>query len=205
MAKSFSNNGKKIEELENKAQDLEDRSRRDNLVFFGIPECNGPATEDAEAELLKILKEHKFIDPAFNPETQAYFERVHRLGPCKKDETRPRPIIAKMSFYKDKEEILKGSSKFKNSPYTVAEDFSKATLAIRKQLVAKAKEAKSNCGQISSFRINYRRLVLRYQNPATQQIYSRGFNLCDILDDRNWYVPSPRGFNNNRQDGNQRR
>ena len=111
MDKSFTNNNRKLDQLENKTQDLEDRSRRDNLVFFGIEETDG--TEDSETLLIGILKEYKFLDPTFDPETQAYFERVHRLGPRKKDETRPRPIIAKMSFFKDKEALLKGVSKLK--------------------------------------------------------------------------------------------
>ena len=199
------NNGKKIEELENKTQDLEDRSRRDNLVFFGIPECDETSNENTETVLYGVLKECRLLDPAFNPHTQAYFERVHRLGRHRSDATRPRPIIAKMSFYKDKEEILKSSSKFKGTPYNVAEDYSKATLSIRRQLVAKAKEAKDKCELVSSFSVNYRRLVVRYQNPTTQRMYSRGFNLSDILDNASWYAPSPRGSNSNRQDGYQNR
>ena len=204
MEKSFTNNGKLIEELENKTQDLEDRSRRDNLVFFGIPESDEIATEDTEAVLLRVLKDCNFLDQTFNIQTEAYFERVHRLGRRKSDASRPRPIIAKMTFYKNKEEILKESYKFRNTPYNVAEDFSKATLSIRRQLVAKAKEAKVNCNQVSSFKINYRRLVMHYQNPATQHTYSRGFNLCDVLENTNWYMPSSRGPKN-RQESHQRR
>ena len=100
MDKSLTENSKKLEELENKTQDLEDRSRRDNVVFFGIAESDG--TENTEAVLLNVLKNYNVLDRTFNPDTQAYFERVHRLGPRKKDATRPRPIIAKMSFLKTK-------------------------------------------------------------------------------------------------------
>ena len=106
MDDTFSNNIKKLDELESKTQDLEDRSRRNNLVFFGIPECDELSTENTEAVLYSILKEHKFLAQTFNPETTVYFERVHRLGPRRKDATRPRPIIAKMTFYKDKEEFF---------------------------------------------------------------------------------------------------
>ena len=204
MDNTFSNNIKKLDELESKTQDLEDRSRRDNLVFFGIPECDEVTTENAEEVLISILKKQNFLAQTFNPETTAYFERVHRIGPRRKDAARPRPIIAKMTFYKDKEEILKNSSKFKNSPYNVAEHYSKATLSISR-LLNKAKEAKLNCQQVSSFKINHRRLVMRYQNPVTQQSYSRGFNLCDIVDNANWYIPSTRGTNSNRHGGYQSR
>ena len=100
MDKSFSENSKKLEELENKTQDLEDRSRRDNVVFFGIAESDG--IENTEALLFNVLKNYNVLDHTFNSDTQAYFERVHRLGPRKKDATRPRPIIAKMSFLKTK-------------------------------------------------------------------------------------------------------
>ncbi|KAJ1143861.1 hypothetical protein NDU88_010163 [Pleurodeles waltl] len=68
--------------LQSKITDLEDRSRRDNIRLFGIPENEeGP---DVQAFLGSILP--KLTSLTFDP---------HRVGPkCPDGALRPRPIIA---------------------------------------------------------------------------------------------------------------
>ena len=68
-------------------------------------------------------------------ERDPVFHRVHRLGPKKADSTNPRPIICKCVYFKDRELFLRGFAKLKGTGYSIAEDFSKPTLAIRRQLV----------------------------------------------------------------------
>ncbi|KAJ1109959.1 hypothetical protein NDU88_007316 [Pleurodeles waltl] len=75
--------------LQSKITDLEDRSRRDNIRFFGIPENeDGP---DVQAFLSSVLP--KLTSLTFDPPLE--FQRAHRVGPKRPDgASRPSPIIA---------------------------------------------------------------------------------------------------------------
>ena len=115
-------------ELRNKSMDLEDRSRRNNLIFYNIPEStNKYETENCEdlvaAELAKC-------NVVLNEDPKNVFDRIHRLGTLKNnDDTqrRPRPIIACMTYYREKELLLNLGHKLKNSVMNISEDFSKPT------------------------------------------------------------------------------
>ncbi|KAJ1091440.1 hypothetical protein NDU88_004565 [Pleurodeles waltl] len=75
--------------LRSKLIDLEDRSHRDSVCFFGFPE-NIEGT-DIQSFLREVL--FKLTDLTFNHPLE--FPRVHRLGPKRQDEaSRPCPIIA---------------------------------------------------------------------------------------------------------------
>ena len=74
----------------------------------------------------------------------------------------------------------------------MAEDFSKETLSVRSELVNKAKVLKQTHEYIKGFKINYRRLVLKYENPDNHNIFYRSFSLADIHSSSNWYVPTKR-------------
>ena len=189
-----------IAEVKDKARDLEDRSRRGNIVMFGVPEAEGDknVTEKTEELLIDVLEKHSLLNKTDLENTYSLFERVHRLGPRKEGKTRP--IIAKCSFYKDKERWLKSSSNLKGTPYSLAEDYCKTTLDIRRQLVARGKEAKDSNDAVLSFRVNYKRLVLRCLNKSTNMTFFRGFNLSETnhpgwhkLTFNNPSNPRPRG------------
>ncbi|XP_062619728.1 uncharacterized protein LOC134281270 [Saccostrea cucullata] len=76
--------------------DLKARSMRDNLIFSGIWE---EKNEDTEA----VLQE--FIYRKFKPGYEISFERVHRMGKWSEFNEYPRNIVAKFSFFKDREFI----------------------------------------------------------------------------------------------------
>ena len=181
-----------ISTLQEKTTDLEDRSRRNNLVFYGIKEQSKPG-EPEDCEDL-ILKEVLFKSGIITNEdlSGGIFDRAHRLGPIKSDQDRPRPIIARFTAYKDKEIILKNSFKLKGTSYGIAEDFSKATLDIRSQMVAKAKIARDKHQFIKGFRLNYRRITLKYENPDGKSTYFKSYGFSDTLNDPNWYLPNNR-------------
>ena len=176
-----------ITKLQDKAQDLEDRSRRNNLVFFGFPEA-GDNSEHCEALVTNVLKNTSII----NRECGQMFDRAHRLGKKKADGNRPRPIIVRVTFYKDKEHILKSAHKLKGTSFAVSEDFSKLTLSARNQLVMKAKQAINVCSAMKSFKLNYKTLVVKYENPETESVFFRGFSLLDVTDNPRWYIPKAR-------------
>ncbi|KAJ1149737.1 hypothetical protein NDU88_002542 [Pleurodeles waltl] len=78
-----------LRSLRAKITDLEDRSRRDNVHFFGVLEQKEGS--DIKAFLKSLLTDHFSIE--FSPPPE--FQRVHRIGPPHKaSASKPRPIIA---------------------------------------------------------------------------------------------------------------
>ncbi|KAJ1115498.1 hypothetical protein NDU88_003722 [Pleurodeles waltl] len=84
-----------------KITDLEDRSRRDNVCFFDIPEHKEGS--DVKAFLLNFLP--KLIGLAFSPPLE--FQRAHRIGPSHKANSGwPRPIIACFLCHKQARQVI---------------------------------------------------------------------------------------------------
>ena len=84
-------------------------------------------------------------------------EQAHRTA-GKKNKNRSRPIVSQFSFYKDKMNILKNCKKLKNTRFSIFEDFSRETAAIRKE---KWQEVlvKRQKGMISY--LNYRTVICK--------------------------------------------
>ena len=119
--------------------DLESRSRRNNLLFFGIKES---ADEDPEDRVSKFLKEQMKID------CPVVFDRVHRHGAPRKNfigtgALRPRPIIAAFADFKVKE-LVRGKRHNLTSPYGVSNDFPAAVRKARKTVLNELKELKKS-------------------------------------------------------------
>ncbi|KAJ1124298.1 hypothetical protein NDU88_002759 [Pleurodeles waltl] len=72
---SFTDRDQELPYLRSKLIDLEDRSRRDNVRFFGFPETIEGA--DIHSYLRKTLP--KLTGLTFDPPLE--FQTVHRLGP----------------------------------------------------------------------------------------------------------------------------
>ena len=184
-----SKNEDRLGYLCDKTADLEDRSRRDNLVFFGVKELSDKrSVENCEIIITELLIQQGII---IRSELKGdLFDRAHRLGPRKNGvNAKPRPIICKFTSYKDKVYVLSNSFKMKGTSFGIAEDFSKTTLDIRGELVAKAKAAKNICTDVQGFRLSYRRLSLKYEDPVNKNVYYRSFSLSDILSNSQWYLP----------------
>ncbi|KAH9379173.1 hypothetical protein HPB48_001685 [Haemaphysalis longicornis] len=88
-----------VSELEAKLDHPENRSRRNNLIFYNLPDPN-PAETNAEAEGLIIRHCLEHLQVAIDPKE---IDRAHRLG--RHAANRRRPIIAKFTFHKTKETI----------------------------------------------------------------------------------------------------
>ncbi|KAL0194887.1 hypothetical protein M9458_008459, partial [Cirrhinus mrigala] len=95
---------------------------RDNLVFSGIPES---AEEDAEATVKSFIK--TYLKLPEDTVENICFERVHRLGAKKPGTPRPRPIVAKFGYFKQKEQL-------KGTDFSVNDQFPKEILERRKVL-----------------------------------------------------------------------
>ena len=91
-----------------------------------------------------MRKERKILSDELE---EIEFERVHRIPtrPKKNQKQQPRPIIAKVSFFQDKEFI---KSHIKNLPkgkkHVVSDDFLKEVDQIRKKLHPILKKAKKD-------------------------------------------------------------
>ena len=118
----------------NKLRILEDRSRRDNLRFDGIEEWEEESWADTEQNLKDTLSDILGIQ-------NVKIERAHRVGDKKRSPCRT--IVAKLSSFKMKERILAEAKKMKPKGIQIYEDFSKATVEIRKKNWEKVKELRA--------------------------------------------------------------
>lgn len=123
-----------LAEVQLHAEDLENRSRRQNIRFRGIPEATGP---ENLIETVRALI-HTILDGALPASLE--FDRVHRaLGPKHTDMERPRDVLCRLHRYSHKEQImraarLKGPVDFDGAQISVYPDVSRATLLRRAML-----------------------------------------------------------------------
>ena len=134
----------KLEELERRVVKQECFNRRNNIKFFGISDNEQESPEDTEAVLRNFLHKETKLSKKYLDDVK--FERVHRIPTRVREEKinqHPRPIIAKVSFFKDKQQI---KSHIKHLPrgkrFGVADDFPNEVDEIRKELYPVLKQAK---------------------------------------------------------------
>ena len=131
---------------------MEDRSRRNNLRFEGITEHENESWDDCENKIYDLLENKLEIDIE-----NVVIERAHRTEK-KKNKNRSRPIVAQFSNYKDKMNILKNCKKLKNTRFSIFEDFSRETAAIRKE---KWQEVLANREKGMISYLNYRTVICK--------------------------------------------
>ena len=114
----------RLRNLEEKLDSAENHSKRNNLLFYGIPTAAGETWSDCEDKVMNIIKTDMKITDG------VAIERAHhtRVG---------KAIIIKLLSYKDKEKILKGAKNLAstNKDIWVREDFSQAVQTKRSKLV----------------------------------------------------------------------
>ncbi|MEW8544972.1 MAG: hypothetical protein AB2693_15715 [Candidatus Thiodiazotropha sp.] len=88
----------KLKDSEEKRERLEAQSRRENLRFYGMSEDRDESWEGTENKIRDYISKDLEMD-----QSTISIERAHRIQSSEK----PRPVIVKFSFYKDKERILK--------------------------------------------------------------------------------------------------
>ncbi|XP_040066090.1 uncharacterized protein LOC120839795 [Ixodes scapularis] len=117
-----------------KIDDLENRSRRNNLIIFGLSELPNEDSSKLEERVTKEVLEDKL-----SVKTNG-IERIHRLG--KPTEGKTRPVILKLLDFRDKMKILRNCNRLKNEPLSISEDYSKRVQGIRKKLLESSKSNK---------------------------------------------------------------
>ena len=111
--------------LHSKLEDFENRARRSNLRFRGIPET----VLDLSGTILALCQE---LVPGL-PVERLEFDRIHRALAPKKSEGPPRDIIAKFHYYRTKEQVLeaareKSSLTFQGNNFQIFADLSQLTI-----------------------------------------------------------------------------
>ena len=125
-----------------KLADLEDRSRRNNLRFDGFQEETNETWEESESIITDFVKEKLGI------EEDILIERAHCTGKIQRNDgtrNRKRTIVVKFLNFKDKSRILHTyrEKKLWKEKVFVNENFSEETASIRKGLLQKAKDLRS--------------------------------------------------------------
>ncbi|MEW8545700.1 MAG: hypothetical protein AB2693_19435, partial [Candidatus Thiodiazotropha sp.] len=131
----------KQSKMEEKLIEVQWRGMRENLIFTGIAEKNLPYGEFENVEL--TLK--NFLRDEMNITQEIQFDRVHRVGKFDRNQTFPRPIIAKFEKFKDKELVrLSASKTLVGKHYGVNEQFPIENESKRKKLYPISKKKKKN-------------------------------------------------------------
>lgn len=133
---------RKVDFLQEKITDLKDRSRRSNLIVFGIKENPSETTETLRRDVLTDLFANKLEVPC---RSVGRTNRIEKPGS-------QRPVIVFFQDYNEKERILKNAHKPKGFDVSIQNDYSKETLRKRKLLWESAKSEK---GQAKKVTLNY--------------------------------------------------
>ena len=144
--------------LKSDINDLRCRSMRQNLLFFGLPENDGEVCED-------LVK--SFIRDRMHVTSDISFDRVHRFGklPQRRDDggandddmeadadtgaradsqPRPRPIVARFTYFKQREIVRKKAhTALKNSSFSVFEHSPPDVEAKRRELYPLMRKARN--------------------------------------------------------------
>lgn len=129
-----------IQLLQNKIDDLENRSRQHNLVFYGIPDTS---VRESWSQSESLVKEVCSTKLQVNPET---IEKAHRLGKFREGKTRP--VIARFGSLKEKHLILGKAKNLKDTGIGMSEDFSEPVRKKRRILWQFARENRSGDARV---------------------------------------------------------
>ena len=112
------------QKLESKVDDLESRSMRENLMFYGIKEEGD--NENCEDLVKNVCNDTLKITTAH----QLLFDRAHRVG--RKSGVKARPIVVKFHYYHERELV-------RNRSFEYADALKTAKLGVGAQLPKDAK------------------------------------------------------------------
>ena len=141
--KSIANSQMDIEDLYNEQEYLENQSRRNNVKVLGIPEKNEKDGIETWDECEERVKEE--IKAKLGIKTELIIERAHRVGRKRphsrhlengsKITSKPRPIVARFAFWKQKDQVIRAARESKPKDIQFLEDYSKKTLEKRRELI----------------------------------------------------------------------
>ena len=117
--------------------DLKARSMRDNLLFFNVQE---EEKENTDEKIFQILEEKLEIPDARN---KIKIDRTHRVGRKRNAQRKPRAIVVKFNYFRDREFIRQNARKLRGTRIGIAEQFPEEIEKIRQTLYPEMKKAKA--------------------------------------------------------------
>lgn len=166
-----------LKTLAYKSIDLEARSRRNNLIFWGLYENYG---ENCFAVIRDFIINHLDLDA-----NKMYLSRAHRLGPRKIGRQNPnRPIIVNFRDFCDTVAIMGKAHMLKNTPFSICYDQPKEINDARKKLwdelkLIKAKEPRVKFQIVYPAKLVIEGKVVRDEFPDWTQVM-KGSRLVDF-------------------------
>ena len=160
---------KKMDYLENLCLKLQDRldhqedySRRKNLKIEGIEEIPKENQEKLELKVKTLLENKLNLE-------DLKIDVIHRLPRpnIPSAANAPRPIIAQLTNYRDKEITMRSTWKLKNTGIYINDDICENTAKVRKDLLPKLKQAKAE-GKIAYF--NKNKLIIKTRTNSSINI-----------------------------------
>ena len=121
--------------LESRLMQLEDHTRKDNLIFDGVPKTED---ENCGEKIKRILKDQMKI----NDVDGIIFQRVHRMNQRNQQDL-PAPIICRFLNYNDRMRVWSMKKHLKNTKIFIREDYAPDVIDQRKKLLPIMKRAKS--------------------------------------------------------------
>ena len=129
----------RLENVKKKLDDLEGRSKRNNLIFTGLQKQTA-ADYESWGDCEKLVKD--LIRDQLKITEDIQFDRVHRLRYDSES-----PVIAQFTSFKDKQRVLRHKQKLsettEGSTLFIGEDFSKGIRDVRRRLVPFLKTARA--------------------------------------------------------------
>lgn len=152
----------RIQKIEDHADYLENQSRRNNIRIDGIPESPNETWEATEV-VVKDLLVHN-LGLSIQEANNIKIERAHRTGKPRTPGSRPRPVVAKLASFKDREAILRRARDKKPKDIYFNEDFSARILETRRDQLPELKRQR-DLGKIAYF--SFDKLIVRNKPSVT--------------------------------------
>ena len=124
-----------------------------HIKIFNLNETEGETPRETENLVRNMMEEKLGIIREDMNENR--FERVHRLPTQRNSQTctKPRPIIAKCSFYQDKEYVMSKVKNLKGTEIGILHDYPKEIDVIHEKLHPVLKKAKQG-KQLAFFKVD---------------------------------------------------
>ena len=148
----------KLKMLSYRSLDIECRSKRNNIVFWGITERL--PYNDCKQLIYSFMRDQLFSgDRDFDPSREMCIERAHRLGSLRSESYRgksdpKRPIIVRFRDYNDTELVMERAYRLRGSVFSLDRDYPKEIAQARKELYS-SKEAKEGRRKQQRVQIKY--------------------------------------------------
>ena len=120
--------------VQDKLTELEERSRRNNLLVNGIKETNAETWNDCKEKIQAMFAQKLRLDGIA-------IENAHRVRGNNRDIniSRPPTIVVKLLRFKGKTKVFENANKLKGQNIFINNDFSKETLELKNNLIVEVK------------------------------------------------------------------